>query len=251
VPKGIVRASVLSAVLGMLFLLGITLAAPGDWKTIGAAASPVGFVAQNRLGTALGDVVIVFVMIAIFANGLIQTTVASRLLWAISRDGLFPASEVFHKINRKTGTPVNAILLAMLVEVLFAIFAGNLSDLFVASALVPVGVYFVISLAYVARRNRYPVQDGGYSLGRLDLPVALGAVAWSVLLIVWLVEPSANHKSVYIALGIFASGAVWWLCLRLFAPERLRPTPAAQPLIPAVESERPPEQMPVGTPPAR
>lgn len=239
VPRGIVRASVLSAALGMLFLLGITLAAPGNWKAVGAAASPVGFVAQNRLGTGLGDVVIVFVMIAIFANGLIQTTVASRLLWAMSRDGLFPASHIFHSINKKTETPVNAIVFAMVVEVLFAIFAGQLSDLFAASALVPVGVYFVISVAYVARRHRYPVQEGGYSLGRLDLPVAVGAVAWSVLLLVWLVVPSANHKSDLIALGIFVSGAVWWLCLRLFAPDRLR-TPQAQAAeVGSPESERP------------
>lgn len=257
VPRGIVRASVLSAVLGMLFLLGITIAAPGgQWKAIGAAASPVGLVAQNRLGTVVGDVVIVFVMIAIFANGLIQTTVASRLLWAMSRDGLFPASKVFHKINRHTETPVNAIVFAMVVEMLFAIFAGQLSDLFVASALVPVGVYFVISLAYVFRRNRFPVHEGGYSLRRLDLPVALGAVAWSVLLIIWLVVPSANHKSVYFALGIFASGGLWWLCLRLFAPDRLRSQEAQQPAIAGASlgSERPPAAAappPVTGPPAR
>lgn len=221
VPKGIIQASVLSAFMGLLFLLGITLAAPGRWATIGAAASPVGYVAQNRLGTALGDVVIICVMVAIFANALIQTTVASRLLWAMSRDGRFPASNIFHQINARTETPINAILFAMTVEIVFAIFSTHLSDLIAASALIPVGVYFAVSVAYLIRRHRFPVQPGGFSLGRLDLPVTVGAVIWSILVLVWLVEPSANHKSVYIALGIFASGAIWWLCLRVFAPTRL------------------------------
>jgi amino acid transporter len=226
VPKGIVQGSVLSAVMGMLFLLGITLAAPGDWKAVGAAASPVGFVAQNRLGTAVGDIVIICVMVAIFANALIQTTVASRLLWAMSRDGRFPASGLFHRINPHTETPINAIIFAMVVEVIFAIFSTHLADLIAASALIPVGVYFAISVAYLARRNRFPVQPGGFSLGRFDLPVAVASVIWGILLMVWLVEPAANHKSVYIALGIFASGALWWLCLRAFAPGRLSGAPS-------------------------
>lgn len=226
VPKGIVRATVLSAVMGMLFLIGITVAAPGDFTAVGEAASPVGFVAQERLGTFLGNVVIVSVMIAIFANSLIQTTVASRLIWAISRDGRFPASGLFHRVAERTGTPMNAILLAAGLQVLVAVFFTRLSDLIAASALIPVGVYLVISVAYALRRKRFPVAPGGFSLGRWDGPVAIGAIAWGVFLIVLLVGPEANHKPALIAAGIFASGIVWWLILRVIAPERLHAPPA-------------------------
>lgn len=230
VPKGIVRATVLSAVMGMLFLIGITVAAPGDFGAVGEAASPVGFVAQERLGTFLGNVVIVSVMIAIFANSLIQTTVASRLIWAISRDGRFPGSALFHRISARRRTPMNAILLAAGLQVLVAVFFTRLSDLIAASALIPVGVYLVISVAYALRRHRFPVAPGGFSLGRWDGPVAAGAIVWSVFLIVLLVGPEANQKPALIAAGIFASGVVWWLVLRLVAPERLRaaaePAPA-------------------------
>jgi amino acid transporter len=222
VPRGIVRATVLSAIWGMIFLLGITLAATGDWAKVGAAASPVGFVAQDRLGSFLGDVVIVSVMVAIFANSLIQTTVASRLIWAISRDGRFPASSVFHGVHRRTKTPVNAIALATAIEIVVASFFTRLTDLIAASAIVPVGVYLVISIAYLARRDRFPVQPGGFSLGKYDLPVAVTAVAWGTALMVLLIGPDANHKSAEIAAAIFASGLVWWVALRIFAPERLR-----------------------------
>jgi amino acid transporter len=222
VPRGIIRATVLSAVWGMLFLLGITLAAPGDWKAVGGAASPVGFVAQNRLGTALGDVVIVFVMVAIWANSLIQTTVASRLIWAISRDGRFPFSHFFHRVHPKWNTPITAIGLATVIEIVIASIFTKLTDLIAASALIPVGVYLVVTLAYIVGRHRFPVQPGGFSLGRFDLPVALAAVVWSIVLIVLLIGPPANHKSAWIAGTIFASGVVWWLALRVFAPERLQ-----------------------------
>jgi amino acid transporter len=182
----------------------------------------VAYVAQNRLGAGLGDVIIVAVMVAIFANGLLQTMVASRLTWAISRDGLFPGSTFFHKLSRRTGTPANALLLAAVIEILFAVFFNHLSNLIAASALVPVGVYLVISIAYLFRRRRFPVQKDGFSLGRLDLPITIGSVLWSILLLVWLVVPSANHKSAVIAAGIFVSGIVWWAVLRLARPQRLR-----------------------------
>lgn len=226
VPRGIMRATLLSAAMGMLFLIGITLAAPGDWAKVGAAASPVGFVAQNRLGTVVGDIVIICVMVAIFANSLIQTTVASRLIWAISRDGRFPASKVFHNISKRANTPANAIVLATVVEVIIALLFTHLSDLLAASALIPVVVYLAVTIAYLVRRSKFPVQPGGYSLGSWDLPVAIAAVVWSIILMVLLIGPAANHKSALIAAAIFASGIIWWVVLRIFAPERLRGEPA-------------------------
>lgn len=42
---------------------------------------------------------------------------------------------------------------------------------------------------------------------------------------VLLIGPKANHESAEIAGAIFASGLVWWAVLRVFAPDRLRPTP--------------------------
>jgi amino acid transporter len=227
VPTGIVRATVLSAVMGMLFLLGITLAAPGDFGALAAAASPVGAVAQDRLGSFLGDVVILSVAVAVFANGLIQTTVASRLIWAISRDGRFPASGLFHRVSASRNTPVNAVVLAAAVEVVLAVFFTKLTVLVAASAMVPVVVYLILSVAYLLRRHRFPVQPGGFSLGRLDGPIAVAAVIWGVALMVLLVGPAANHKSAAIAAAIFASGIVWWAVMRLVAPERLAEPPAA------------------------
>ncbi len=225
VPRGIMRATILSAIIGMLFLIGITIAAPGQWAKIGAAASPVGYVAQHRLGTVVGDIVIICVMVAIFANSLIQTTVASRLIWAISRDGRFPASRLFHSISKRANTPANAIILATIVEIVIAIFFTHLSDLLAASALVPVVIYLFVTLAYLVRRNKFPVQPGGYSLGRFDLPVAVAAVVWCIILMVLLIGPAANHKSALIAAGIFASGIIWWIIMRIVMPDRLREQP--------------------------
>lgn len=236
VPTGIIRAVVISAVIGMLFLLGITLAAPGDWEAVGGATSPVGFIAQERLGIVLGNVVIIFVAIAIFANSLIQSTVASRLIWAISRDGRFPASGIFHRVQSSTGTPINAIALVAVIEIGIAIAFTRLSDLVAASALIPAAVYLVICVAYVLRRSRFPVHPGGFSLGRFDLPIALAACAWSLFLMVLLVGPEENHKPAAIAAGVFASGLAWWLVLRIFAPDRLRAAPVA-PEAPAEPTE--------------
>lgn len=223
VPLGIIKASVASAFLGMLFLVGITVAGRGGWDVIGAQASPVGYIAQDRLGTVIGDLFIVCVAIAVFANSLLQTTVASRLIWAISRDGRFPASHVLHRVQKRSNTPANAILLATAVELVVIVFLQRLNDLLVASALIPIGVYGSVAVTYVIRRSRFPVQPGGFSLGRWDQPVAIAAVVWSVLIAILLVGRPENYKSAVIAVAVFASGLVWLAALRIFAPDRLRP----------------------------
>lgn len=222
VPLGIVRASVLSAGMGMLFLIGITMAARGDWAGIGEAASPVGFIAQDRLGSALGNVFIIFVVIAVFANSMLQTMVASRLIWAISRDGRFPGSSIFHRVQPQSGTPANSIMLAAVIEVIIIIGFNKFTDLIVASALIPVGVYGVISVAYLVRRSRFPVRAGAFSLRQFDLPVAVGACVWTVLVLVLMIGRPENHKPALIAAAVFASALVWWAILRIWAPQRLR-----------------------------
>jgi amino acid transporter len=224
VPLGIIRASLAAAGMGMLFLVGITVAERGPWSAVAEASSPVGFIAQDRLGTVLGGVFVIFVAIAIFANAMLQTMVASRLIWAISRDGRFPGSSVFRRVLAASKTPANAIALATVIEIIVIVAFSKLSDLLVASALIPVGVYGVISFAYLFRRNRFPVMPGGFSLGRFDRPVTIGACVWSVLLLVLLIGRPENHKPALVAAGVFASALVWWLVLRIWAPEKLRAT---------------------------
>jgi amino acid transporter len=225
VPQGIMRATLLSAGMGMLFLIGVTVAAKGNWAELGAASSPVGDIAQSRLGKPLGDVVIIAAMIAMFANSLIQTTVASRLVWSISRDRRFPASSIFHRLTGVSKIPTNAIILCLIIETLFAVFSAKLSQLIAASAMIPVGL---ICVAYLMRRHLYPVPDGGFSLGRWDKPVTIAAIAWSVILTVLLVGQPANLKSTEITVAIFVSGAVWWLVLRITRPRVLDAAPAVK-----------------------
>jgi amino acid transporter len=221
VPLGIIRATVLSAIMGMLFLLGITLAVPGNFSAVANAASPVGFVAQDRLGTVIGDILIICVAVAVFANSLINMTVQNRLVWAISRDRRFPLSSIFYRLNLKTDTPLNAVVLITVAWCIVTAIFTKLSVLVAASAIVPVLLYLIITAAYAVRGRRFAVQPGGFSLGRFDRPVTIAALVWGIVLTVLLAGPAPNHKSAAIAGAIFASGLVWWVALRVFAPSRL------------------------------
>lgn len=147
VPRRIMRATVLAAIMGMFFLVGVMLAAPGNFSSVANAASPVGFVAQDRLGTTVGDAVIVCVGIAVFANSLINMTVQTRLIWAISRDGRFPLSGVFHRVSKRQDTPVNAIVLVTALWIIVTALFTRLSVLVAASSIVPVIIYLLITLA--------------------------------------------------------------------------------------------------------
>jgi amino acid transporter len=221
-PRQMIRASLIAALLGCVYLFGITVASSGDFKVLAAAPSPVADVLQERFGTAFGDIAIAAVLIAFLSVSLLQVVVGGRLVWAISRDNLFPFSRFFHKVAVKRDAPDHAIWLVVALMIVVMSLFTRLTVLIGAISTIPVLVYGAVCVAYVFRRKHYPVQPGGFSLGRFDLPVAIAAVLWTVLILILIAEPAVDHKGLLIDLVVFAAGAIWIVILAIRDPVRLR-----------------------------
>lgn len=215
VPRSMWQAVALSGIVGFLFLVAITLAA-GDIGALTNSGTPVADIIDNVLGSFVGTLFLILVMVSIFACGLVIFITAVRLTWAMSRDDRFPGSRLWRQVSETRGTPMlAALLIGVMCEIVLAIFASRqdaLFKLFSAATLLPAIIYFATVILYIVRRRRLPQERGRFHLGRLEKPVLIVAVVW--LLFELSIFRDASFKDSWIYAGVmFVVGAAYlgWL----------------------------------------
>jgi amino acid transporter len=217
VPRAMILSVVVSSVLGMLALVGFTLAIP-DLGTIQASSVPLADIASYWLGPVLTRIFLAVVVFSMFALVVVAAASNSRLVFAMARDGLLPFSGWLKRLNASTGTPVPA-LVASLVVCLALLAYGTLDGdafgvLVGATALVPYLVYLLTLGGYLARRRSIVDSgDGGFRLGVLAVPVAALALLWLVAVVAALTLPEAFRSADYVVLGALALAGIWYVAV--------------------------------------
>lgn len=181
VPKAMWQAVLSLGVMGMLFLIAVT-AAGGDMVALAQSATPIADVIDNVLGSVVGKILLVMVVISIFSCGLTISLSGARLVWAMSRDKRFPGWQVLSKVNQKTGTPLNAMMFMLVIgQVILAIFGFYSEDalfaLFSAATLLPALIYAGTVLLYIVKRKSLPPTKG-FDLGKWEIPVLVVSAIW-------------------------------------------------------------------------
>ena len=74
-------------------------------------------------------------------------------------------------------------------------------------------------------RERLDRKEGAFDLGRFELPVAIGALVWSVVALFVLVTPESALVPVVIVVGLLAVGGLFFLWLLIFRREVLETEP--------------------------
>ena len=180
VPRAMWMAVLASGVLGFLFLIAITALA-GDPVELAKSGTPVADVISRVLGPVVGTGLLVLVVIAIFACGMVILMTGVRLVWAMSRDERFPGWQAWGKISPRFGTPLNATIFMFLIgQLILAIFSTRtdaLFGLFAAATLLPAIIYTVTVILYIVKRRSLPASKG-FALGKWEIPVIVVAVIW-------------------------------------------------------------------------
>src|SRR5205814_1150013 len=119
-PNGIWKSVVYSVVFGYILLIAVWAAVQGakgysnalgfQLQTSNIAAPAQIFLDSLGKGTAI--FVLLIIMGAQFFCGMASVTANSRMIYAFSRDGAIPGSRFWHKINKRTQTPTDAVWLA-------------------------------------------------------------------------------------------------------------------------------------------
>lgn len=214
VPRAMCLAVLASGVLGFLFIVAVTLAS-GDPVELAASGTPIADVIRDTLGSAVSTLLLLMVVLAIFACGLVIMMTGVRLIWAMSRDERFPGWQQWNQISPRWHTPAKAtVLYVVLAQAILAIFSGSedvLFTLFGAATLLPAIIYAATVTLYLLKRRQLPA-NGKFDVGRWEAPVLVVAVVWLVFELALFRDASFRDAWRYV-LVMVAIGAVYLVAL--------------------------------------
>jgi len=188
-PWGIVSSVVVSAIAGYALVSALTLAIV-DLPAAANDKEPALFVLRHAFGETAGNLTMGLAIVAMWFCGLSSVTSASRMLFAFSRDGGLPGAAAFRRVSPSYKTPLFGILASTLGPLVLVLFTLPFSDaVFLAVAsLATTGLYLSyampIGLGLLARTKGQWRHRGPWNLGAFGMPIALCAVAWSLVVLV-------------------------------------------------------------------
>lgn len=223
VPKAVIYSVVSSAVLGMVALIGFTIAIP-DLAKISASPVPLADIVTYWMGDFATKVFMLIVIFSIFALDVIGLAATGRLIFSFSRDNILPFSAALRKVNPQTQTPIRSLATASALGLLFVAW-GYISSLtggkgqaaflllVTATATLPFIVYFLTVLAYVLRRPRMDKLPQAFDLGIWAKPVMYAALAWTVIALGALMIPKDFWPADWIVVIVLALAAAWYFAV--------------------------------------
>lgn len=221
VPRGVIWAVAGSAVLGMIALIGFTVAIPSLKLVENAKLSPLPLltIAGYWLPSWLVKVFIAFVIFSMFAILVVGAGAQARLAYSMSRDNMLPFSGALRKVNPNTQTPIIALLVFAVIDIGVTWYgylqASAFATLVGATAIIPYIIYFLVTAGYANKRKTLDSIPGDFSLGRWAWPVIIFVLLYSALIIFVLSVPGPFHAADKVV-GYGAGLAILWYVCVLF-----------------------------------
>jgi amino acid transporter len=213
VPRGVIWAVAGSAVLGMIALIGFTLAIP-DLKTVESSPLPLLVIAGYWLPSWLVKVFVAFVIFSMFAILVVGSGAQARLVYSMARDNMLPFSGWLRKINRRSQTPIVALLVFAVIDLGVLVYGylqtSAFGTLVGATAIIPYIIYFLITVAYAVKRRATDAIPGTFTLGRWAWPVIGFVLAYTVLIMLVLALPAPFHGADRVLLYGAILAALWY-----------------------------------------
>ena len=219
-PRGIVNSVIVSLLAGWVLLIGITFAIQNYDDTLGTATGvPPAQVFIDAVGATGGKLLLLIAIGAQLFCGMSSVTANSRMIYAFSRDGALPGSDLWHRINPKTRTPTNAIWLATGGAFLLGLpYLVNATAYAAVTSIAVIGLFIAYVLpVYLRLRQGSAFVPGPWSLGRFSRPIGIVAIIWvafiTVLFMLPTVSPvtgsSFNYTPVAV-LAVLGGSGLWW-----------------------------------------
>lgn len=122
---GVFLSVAVSAVVGYIMLIVLTLHIPDIAATVDAANAPaVLYIVYENLTQFFANVVAVIIGVAMWLCGLSSITSMSRMWFAFARDGGMPGYSLIRRIHPRLRTPVWSIVITSVLAILLTIYAA-------------------------------------------------------------------------------------------------------------------------------
>lgn len=218
-PRGIVMSIVVSLAAGWVLLIGLTFAIQDYDKEV-ASATPPAQIFIDAIGLTGGKLLLLIVIGAQFFCGMSSVTANSRMVYAFSRDGALPASSFWHRVNKRTRTPTNAIWLAAVGAFILGLpYLWNNTAYAAVTSIAVIGLYIAYVLpTFLRLRQGSEFTPGPWHLGRWSRVVGTIAVCWVVVITILFMLPQAypvtvktfNYTPIAV-LVVLGFAGIWWL----------------------------------------
>ena len=210
---GLFLSVAVSAVVGFIFLLALTLHLPDLTPLFGQLDDPekysqyyfgnnaaVIYILQQNLPGGLASLFGGAIAIAMSFCGLSSVASAGRMLYAFARDDGMPGSGWLKKVNHQYRTPANS-LIAMVVGAFIltvvAFLAGSGTAIVIVTAISTIFLYAAYGITiYLGLTTKEWINHRVWSLGRWSRPIAMIALFWVIVLMVLFSFPTSGNISI-------------------------------------------------------
>jgi len=225
--RGIVSSALATGILGFITAILFLFCTP-DLNTLFALEAPQPFVQIYAMALGKGGSIVmtIIAVIGLIMNTSMAVVAASRLVFAVARDGVLPLSSWIGKVSAD-GQPRNAVTIMFVFAalILCTILPSQVAftSLISAGGIPTIAAYGLIALLRLTMTPNH-FQSSHFRLGRFAKPFYLCAVLFNALVFAVMVSPFSfpvtaqtfNFAGVILgAVTIFAIGS-WY-----FTPENL------------------------------
>jgi amino acid transporter len=220
-PRGIVMSIVVSLVAGWVLLIGVTFAIQNYAGEVGSATGvPPAQIFLDAIGRTGAELLLLIVCVAQLFCGMSSVTANSRMIYAFSRDGALPASDFWHRVNKRTRTPTNAIWLAAGGAFILGLpYLWNYAAYAAVTSIAVIGLYIAyVTPTFLRLRRGEEFRRGPWHLGRWSYVVGWIAVTWVVIITILFILPQVGpitfttfNYAVIAVLVVIGFAGIYWL----------------------------------------
>jgi amino acid permease (GABA permease) len=225
-PRGIYMSILVSLIAGWVLLIGLTFAIQKANYVGEATAGNVapGQIWIDSIGRTGAELLLLVAIGAQLFCGMSSITANSRMIYAFSRDGALPGSSIWHRVNKRTRTPTNAIWLAAGGALILGLpYLWNAAAYGAVISIAVIGLYIAYVIpTYLRLRQGENFKRGPWHLGRWSYVVGWIAVVWVVFIFFLFMLPqfgpinwtTFNYASIAVAVVIGYAGIYWLVSAR-------------------------------------
>jgi amino acid permease (GABA permease) len=194
-PRGIVMSIVVSLFAGWVLLIGVTFAIqPNKYAVYTSALVPPAQVIATAIGDLGAKLLLLIIIGAQLFCGMSSVTANSRMIYAFSRDGALPGSNIWHQVNKRTRTPTNAIWLAAGGALILGLpYLWNSTAYAAVTSIAVIGLYIAYVIpTYLRLRQGENFKRGPWHLGRWSYVVGWIAVVWVAFITILFMLPTVS-----------------------------------------------------------
>ena len=222
-PRGVVLSIFVSLIARFVLLVGVTFAIQNYTNETGALVPPAQ-IFVDAVGATTGKLLLLIAIGAQLFCGMSSVTANSRMIYAFSRDGALPGSAFWHRVNKRTRTPTNAIWLAAGGALILGLpYLWNTAAYFAVTSIATIGLYIAyVTPTFLRLRKGESFQRGPWHLGRWSYVVGWIAVVWVVIIFFLFMLPQVgqvtlktfNYASIAVLVVIGFAGIYWLVSAR-------------------------------------